>query len=133
VAVETQRLAQGAPTYRSTGSTPGQASAGALAAAAPPGQCRTVGEVLASIPEASQWLQLLKNAGLAPVLLSDQNVQATLLVPVNSAFSAGVDARPQRQERTMQELIASAPDLTAPLAGYSRERRRKLGSTAMHH
>jgi uncharacterized surface protein with fasciclin (FAS1) repeats len=73
---------------------------------------------LAAIPEASQWLALLKRAG-GNVLLSDKSTQTTLLVPINSAFNAGIDAQPLRPENTMQELINNAPDIVNPLVGYS--------------
>jgi DNA anti-recombination protein RmuC len=75
-------------------------------------------EILSSIPQVSEWLDLLTSAGY-DVLLTDTNAQATLFVPVNSAFSAGIDAEPLRKEKTMQELISNAPDVRTPLAGYS--------------
>jgi hypothetical protein len=109
------------PTYGNVAAASGPVSAAALTSVAPAGQCQTIGQVLAGIPEASQWLQLLKNAGLDAVLLSDPKVQATLFVPINSAFGAGIDAQPLRQEKTLQELLTAAPELTAPLAGYSGE------------
>lgn len=53
------------------------------------------------------------------MLLNDKSTQATLLVPINSAFSAGIDAQPLRPEEDMQELIINAPDIVNPLVGYS--------------
>jgi len=97
----------------------GPVNAATLAATAPAGECQTLGQVLSSIPDVSQWLALLKNAGIENVPLSDPTVQTTLLVPVNSAFTAAIDAAPQRPEKTIGELIGNAPDIVAPLAGYS--------------
>lgn len=109
----------GLPTYSAVSTSSGPVSAQTLAAAAPGGQCKTIGEVLAAIPEASQWLQLLKNAGLDAVLLSDRSVQATVFVPVNSAFGAGIDLRPLFQEGTLQDLLTSNPGLANSLGAYS--------------
>ena len=53
------------------------------------------------------------------MVLNDKKIQATLLVPINSAFTAGIDAQPLRPETTMQELIINAPDIVNPLVGYS--------------
>ena len=61
----------------------------------------------------------MKRAGLENVLLNDRNARVTLLVPVNSAFDAAIDATPLRSEHTLQELISNAPDVTMPLVGYS--------------
>ena len=90
-----------------------------MSAARPPGECQTLGAVLAAIPEASLWLELLKSAGLDVVVLGDRSVQKTLLVPINSAFTAGIDASPLRPETTLGALITNSPDARIPLAGYS--------------
>lgn len=108
------------PTYGPIPSTSGPVSASVLEAAAPTGACQNVGAVLASIPEASQWLQLLQNAGADRLILSNPSASKTLLVAVNSAFGAAINAAP-RPETYMGALIANAPDIVAPLAGYSGE------------
>lgn len=79
--------------------------------------CSTLGDLLARIPEASNWTQLLRNVGL-DVLLRDKNAQVTLLVPINSALEAGIDARPLRNETTLSELVLVAPEIQNPLVGY---------------
>lgn len=107
------------PTYSSVSQSSGPVSPATLSSAAPAGQCQTVGQVLASIPEVLRWYQLLQNAGLDAVLLNYPKAQATVLVPINSAFDAQIDAMPLRPEHSMAELIQNAPDLVSPLAGYS--------------
>lgn len=96
-------------------------SPGDLAAAAPPGPCLSLGAVLAAVPQASRWLSLVQRAGLETVLLNDTAAQTTLLVPVDSAFGTGIDARPLRPERNMSALVDAAPDIITPLVGYSGE------------
>lgn len=46
--------------YSGLATKQGPASAAELTAAAPPGACKTIGEVLSAVPEASKFLQLLK-------------------------------------------------------------------------
>jgi hypothetical protein len=53
------------------------------------------------------------------MLLDDRSVQSTLLVPVTSALSAGINAAPLREERTLADLIRNAPEVLNPLIGYS--------------
>jgi hypothetical protein len=108
------------PTYSPLGRVNGPMNPSALSSVfpTPQAECKSLGEVLAAIPEASQWLDLMKKAG-GNVLLNDKSTQATLLVPINSAFTAGVDAQPLRPEKNMQELIINAPDIVNPLVGYS--------------
>ncbi|KAI3436575.1 hypothetical protein D9Q98_005991 [Chlorella vulgaris] len=117
----------------------------ASAASLDPATCQTLGEVLAAIPEASNWTQLLKRVGLN-MLLQDPEAQVTLLVPVNSGQStqhsaqnpalapapavlaaapcplcslgAAIDARPLRSESTLAELVQTATDIINPLVGY---------------
>ena len=107
------------PTYSNVGTFSGPVDPSKLSSAAPSGQCKTLGEVLAAIPETSKWLDLMKSVGLENVLLNYNGAQKTLLVPVNSAFSAGINAQPLRPETTLEALIANAPDARLPLAGYS--------------
>ncbi|KAH7618596.1 hypothetical protein Ndes2526B_g05507 [Nannochloris sp. 'desiccata'] len=108
------------PTYPPLGQANGPLNPSALSSVFPTPQeeCKTLGEVLAAIPEASQWLDLITRVG-GNVLLNDRSTRATLLVPINSAFSAGIDAEPLRPEKTMQALISNAPDIVNPLVGYS--------------
>lgn len=113
------------PTYTTTTAaamTNGPVTPAALQSSSPFTQqqeCPTLSSVLSSIPEASQWLALLRRSGLESVILNDKNTRTTLLVPINSAFSAQIDTQPLRSERSMQELINNAPDIVMPLVGYS--------------
>jgi uncharacterized surface protein with fasciclin (FAS1) repeats len=106
------------PFYSDIRTTSGPVDAAVLDAAAPPSACRTLGEVLAGVPDASRWLALLKGAGLTQTLLKSAGASGTILVPINSAFDASIDARPVRDEATLGELVANSPDLQLPLAGY---------------
>lgn len=109
------------PTFSKISQTSGPISPDTLNSAAPTssGSCKSIKDVLSEIPQVSQWLDLLNSAGYDSVLLDDTNAQATLFVPINSAFNAAIDAEPLRKEKTMQELVSNAPDVRAPLAGYS--------------
>ncbi|KAL4534572.1 hypothetical protein Ndes2526A_g05460 [Nannochloris sp. 'desiccata'] len=109
------------PTYSKISQTSGPVSPETLNDAAPSdgGSCKSLKEILSSIPQVSQWLDLLISVGYESILLTDTDAQVTLLVPVNSAFSAGIDAQPLRDEETLQQLISNAPDVRTPLAGYS--------------
>lgn len=107
------------PSYGPLTQTSGPVDPNALTAVAPPGSCKTMYEVLASIPETSMWLQTLKNVGLDVILLNLTNLHVTLLAPINSAFQAGINDMPARPEKTMAALIANAPDIINPLAGYA--------------
>ena len=107
-----------APSYSGVTATRGPVPPEALAAAAPPGACGTLGEILAGVPQASRWLGLLRAAGLDSVLLSSRQMAATLLVPVNSAFEAPLALPGRPESRTMGELLDAAPELRSVLAGY---------------
>jgi hypothetical protein len=109
------------PTYSKISQTSGPASPETLDAAAPTdgSSCKSLKEILSSIPQVSQWLDLLTSVGYESILLTDTNTQGTVLVPVNSAFNAGINAQPLRNETTLKQLISNAPDVRTPLAGYS--------------
>eukprot|EP00887_Chlorella_sp_A99_P002824 scaffold6.g2824.t1 len=79
--------------------------------------CLTLAELLEAMPEAARFLQLMRGVGLG-MLLDDSKASVTLLVPVESAFNASIDARPLRDEATLDELILNAPEIQNPLVGY---------------
>ncbi|KAI7843972.1 hypothetical protein COHA_002510 [Chlorella ohadii] len=107
----------GLPTVRQLPPTSGPASPAQLVDPGFNDTCSTIGEVLARIPEASNWTQLVTSAGLS-ILLQSKTAQVTLLVPINSALSAELDARPLRAERNLSELVLNAPEIVNPLVGY---------------
>ncbi|PRW55961.1 barwin-like endoglucanase [Chlorella sorokiniana] len=107
----------GLPTVRKLPATSGPASPSQLVDPGFEASCSTIGEVLGRIPEASNWTQLVNSAGLN-ILLQSKTAQVTLLVPINSALSAELDARPLRAERNLSELVLNAPEIVNPLVGY---------------
>jgi len=97
--------------------TQGPVNASDIAASAPTGACKSVGEVLDQIPEASLWSKLLQDAGLERVLLNDKQAQATIIVPVDSSFLEPINGEPLVNESTIGELIVNSPDIINSLAG----------------
>ena len=100
---------------------PGPVNASMMAAVSPPGECQMLGALLGTIPEVSSWLALMRRAGLENTILNvRKNMKPiTILVSINSAFNAQIDAAPLRPERSLQELMDNAPELTNSLVGYT--------------
>ncbi|KAL4440660.1 hypothetical protein ABPG77_000369 [Micractinium sp. CCAP 211/92] len=109
----------GLPTLPSEPAAVGPVSGQQLAATAgiDSASCQTLGAILAQIPQAQNWTQLLKAQGLDR-LLGDKSAQVTLLVPIDSALDAAIDARPLRNESSLAQLILNAPEIQTPLVGY---------------
>lgn len=79
--------------------------------------CYSIGEVLLAVPELSLATQLLKDAGYTKTLLNDRKVMSTIVLPVNMAFSAPMDAN--EYGRNMSTIISARPDIMSSLVGVS--------------
>lgn len=55
------------------------------------------------------------------MLLTNPKTSITLLVPVDSAFNASINAQPLRDESTLDQLVLDAPEIQNPLVGYHGE------------
>jgi hypothetical protein len=80
--------------------------------------CKSIGEVLDSIPETSRYRQLLLAAGMRNILMNDPKVQTTLLVPVDDAFATPLES-PTEYGTNMNVLIQNRPDVINSLVGAS--------------
>lgn len=110
---------QNIPQYaRTEWYTQGPVKASNLKESAPPGECMTVGEVLKAIG-ANKWYDILASTGVKSSILDDPKVETTLLVPLDYTFFKMIDAKPLRNESTMDELVFYAPEIKRPLAGAS--------------
>lgn len=110
---------QNIPQYaRTEWYTQGPVQTSNLKESAPPGECMTVGEVLKAIG-ANKWYDILASTGVKSSILDDPKVKTTLLVPLDYTFFKTIDAKPLRNESTMDELVFYAPEIKRPLAGAS--------------
>ncbi|GAB4820958.1 hypothetical protein N2152v2_008004 [Parachlorella kessleri] len=110
---------EGLPTLPDLPNSAGPATPGDVAAAGhiTTSNCSTALELLEAIPDAADWLNLMKHVGLES-LLNDPNSRNTLLVPTGLALNASINACPLRNESTLPELLLNAPELVNPLVGY---------------
>ena len=79
--------------------------------------CYSIGEVLSAVPELSKAMELFKDAGYTKTLLNDRKVMGTVVVPVNAAFSAPLEAN--EYGANMSAIISERPDIMGSLVGAS--------------